>query len=729
MAGQGRPVGPAFGKGAGQMTRLVSVEEAAPGIRRLVIANGPGNTLSAELLAALDTALDEALAAPGVRAVILSARGRVFSMGLTPGECAPAEDAARLAAVCARLDGAQVPVVALVGGLAIAGGCELALAAHYRVALRSAQLGLPDIAIGLPPAAGTTQRLPRLAAPEAAVEMLLSGQPVPAARAQRLGLVDALVDADLEAAGLRFAQGLIEERAGPRPAPARPLPRFDRLHAAVAERRAALGPAPPVAAPARILDCIEAAAMLPFQAGLDYEAAVHEDCRDSPAHRALRHLALGEARARHRAEGWQAQARPVACVGIWGWSTGAAALAATLLTTGSAVRLAAPDEASLTDGVGRVDALVSAACSAGGMGEEARAASWSRFSGAAGPGGLAPCEVLIEAGSGPWAERARAFAALAGLARPDAVLVGTGPLASPAALAAGGQRPGDTIWLNLPDLVPAAPLAELVCTPATDPAALATLAGLARGMLRLPLPSVGESPVLTMLVGALEAADALVEEGASPAAIDGVMRDWGLAFGPYEMADRLGLPNVLALRAALPGGADPGARPILVLGQMVAEGRRGQAAGLGYYAYPEPGERGVADPGLDPLLEAARRSLGRPARAVGAAEIVDRVLAGMVQAGAGLLRRGAVRRAVDIDLAMVHGAGLARWRGGPMRDADERGLLWLRRTLRTMAEGPGGPALWTPDPLIGELLKTGRQFRDLESAAAEAAGAPGLSRA
>ncbi|GAA0309055.1 enoyl-CoA hydratase-related protein [Rhodovulum strictum] len=702
------------------MSHLVAVEEPAPGIRRLVLQNGPANTMTPELLGALDTALEGALATRGTRAVLIAARGgRVFSLGLSP-TATGAGDAARLRAICARLDAADMPVVALVGGMASGGGCELALAAHYRVVLPVTEFCLPDIAIGLPPAAGTTQRLPRLIPPEAALDLLLSGQPVGAAKARRLGLVDAVVDGDLDAAGLRFALGLIEERAGPRPAPALALPPFERLHAAVAARREALPAAGPVEAPARVLDCVDSAAMLPFAAALDYEAAAHEDCRDSPTFRALRHIALGEAAARRRATGWAKAARPVETVGIWGWGIGAAALAASVLTAGRAVCMAAPDAAALAEGAARVDAILGAASGGGAKDATARNAAWARFSARTGPAGLARCSVVIEAGAGPWSERAGGFSALAGVAAPQAVLVGTGALVAPALLAESGQRPEATIWLNLPDLVPEATLAEMVCTPATSEAAIATLGEIVHATQRLGLIAHGESPVLGVLIGALEAADALVEGGASPYAVDRALRDWGLSHGPYEIADRLGLQTLLALRADLPGGSDPEARPILVAAQLVAEGRGGHATGRGYYVYCEPGARGQPDPALDPLLAEARAVLGRNPRPVTDAEIRAQVLAGMAQAGAGLLRRGVLRRAVEIDLALVHGAGLARWRGGPMRAADERGLLWLRRTLRLMAERPGGAAIWTPDPLIGDLIKTGRQFCDFDGRAAAA---------
>ncbi|TCM75062.1 enoyl-CoA hydratase/isomerase family protein [Rhodovulum steppense] len=693
------------------MSDLVAVEQPAPGIRRLVFGNGSTNTMTSALLAAFDTVLTEALTAHGTLAVLIAARGGpVFSMGLGLTGADGTGDAARLRAICARIDAAELPVVALVGGMASGGGCELALAAHYRVALRIAEFGLPDIAIGLPPAAGTTQRLPRLIHPEAALDLLLSGRPVGAAEAQRIGLVDSVVDDDLDTLGVRFAQGLIEVRAGSRPAPARPLPPFHRLQAAVAARRAALPSAAPVEAPARVLDCMDAAAVLPFAVALDYEAAAYEDCRDSAAFRALRHVALGEATARRRAVGWTRAARPVGEVGIWGGGATAAGLAASLLAVGRPVRLAAADETTLRDGVARVDAILFDA----GGGAAGHKASQARLAGSIGPMGLASCEVLIEAGSGPWSEREVGFAALGGIAAKDSVLVGTGALVTPAVLVASGRRPEATIWLNLPDLVPEAGLAELVCAAGASEAAIATLGVLAQSIGRFALVATGESPILGLLIAALEAADALVEEGASPYAVDRALREWGLSYGPYELADRLGLQTLLALRAVLPEGSDPKARPILVAAQLVAEGRGGLAAGRGYYAYPEPGTRGLPDPALDALLTDARSVLGRTPRLVTNEEIRTHVLASMAQAGAGLLRRGVLRRAVEVDLALIHGAGLARWRGGPMRAADERGLLWLRRTLRTMAERPGAAAIWTPDPLIGDLIKTGRGLCDFD---------------
>ncbi|MBN2907008.1 MAG: enoyl-CoA hydratase/isomerase family protein [Rhodobacteraceae bacterium] len=696
------------------MTRLVRVEEAAPGIVRLVLDNPPQNMLTAPVRAALDQALSDALAARGTRAVLIAGAGHGFSMGVPPNERDIPDHTPTMATICARLDGARVPVVAALNGMVMGAGCELALAAHYRVALRGAHLGLPDVAIGLPPSAGTTQRLPRLAAPDVGLQMMMTGQPLPAPKAQRLGLVDVVVDEDLGGAALRLAQGVLEERAGPRPAPGRPLPDFAALHEAIARRRETLDPDSPVIAHARILDCVEAAALLPYEAALTYEAAAFEDCLDTVPARALRHVTQAERDARHQLAIWQGTAPPLGQVGLWGWEPDAAMLALEGLYAGLTLRMAAPDSDALSGGVAQVDATLSAACEAEQMDEATRAALWSRLSGATGTGGLADCALVIMADTGPWPARRPAAQALAAVLPQGAVLAATGPVPGPAALAEAAQeRGGDTLWLHLPGLVPDAQLAEVLVTPATTPQALASLGVLSHRLGRVPLVAQGESPLLAVVMAGLEVADALVEDGTSPYAVDEAMRAWGFGQGLYQMADRLGLEGVLALRGQLPGGADPLSRPILVAGQMLAEGRPGRAGGRGYYLYSDTTPEGQPDPALQPLLEAAREVLGKDPRPAGADTIRARVLAGMAQAGAGLIRRGVVRRADEIDLGLIHGAGLARWRGGPMCAADEVDLLALRRTLLDMAERPGGDAIWTPDPLIVELIKSGRRFGDL----------------
>ncbi|MCE8419052.1 enoyl-CoA hydratase-related protein [Rhodovulum sulfidophilum] len=699
------------------MAPLLAVEHPAPGVVRLVLDAPPDNALTAPLRDALDAGLTAALAAGSTRAVMIAARGAVFSAGASP---APSGMAAPLGAICGRIDAAEVPVVALLPGPATGPGCELALACHYRVATRTAALCLPDIALGLPPQAGTTSRLPRLTDPVTALELMLSARPLSASRARQAGLLDALVDGDLDTAGLRFVLGLLVEGAGPRPAPSRPMPEFRALQALLQRLRAGTGPDGAVRARRAVLDCVEAAAMMPAEAALAFEEAAVEDCRDSAVHRALCHLAEAEQALTARARDWAEAGPEPRRVGIWGWGPQAAALGAALLTAGPSVRLGAPDAATLGRGLVEIEALLDAARLTAGWDEATRVRYRARLSAGPGPSALTGCDAVIEAGSGTMSDRQARFPDLARVAAPGAVLAATGGLASPSALGAPAGREADTVWFHLPEAVPGCRLAEVIRSPRTGPRPVAVFGALARRLERLVLVAERESPSLVLLLGALDAADGMVEAGAAPAAVDAAMEAWGMALGPYRMADRLGLSQLLALRRRQPGGDDPELRPVLILGQLVREGREGYLAGRGYYRY---GAGGAAepDPQVAEIVAAAREVLAvGTLRDFAEAEIQARVLAGMVQAGAALLRRGGVSSAAELDLAAVHGLGVARWRGGPMRAADEVGLLSVRKTLRALAaERPRG-GIWDLDPLLAETIKNGRE---LASAVAPRRGA------
>jgi len=689
------------------MAPLLAVEHPAPGVVRLVLDAPPDNALTAPLRDALDAGLTAALAAGSTRAVMIAARGTVFSAGASP---APSGMGAPLGAICGRIDAAEVPVVALLPGPATGPGSELALACHYRVATRAAALCLPDIALGLPPQAGTTSRLPRLTDPVTALELMLSARPLSASGARQAGLLDALVDGDLDTAGLRFVLGLLVEGAGPRPAPSRPMPEFRALQALLQRLRAGPGPDGAVRARRAVLDCVEAAAMMSAEAALAFEEAAVEDCRDSAVHRALCHLAEAEHVLTARARDWAEAGPEPRRVGIWGWGPQAAALGAALLTAGPSVRLGAPDAATLGRGLAEIEALLDAARLTAGWDEATRVRYRARLSAGPGPSALTGCDAVIEAGSGTMSERQARFPDLARVAAPGAVLAATGGLASPSALGAPAGREADTVWFHLPEAVPDCRLAEVIRSPRTGSRPVAVFGALARRLERLVLVAERESPSQVLLLGALDAADAMVEAGAAPAAVDAAMEAWGMALGPYRMADRLGLSQLLALRRRQPGGDDPELRPVLILGQLVREGREGYLAGRGYYRY-RAGGAAEPDPQVADIVAAAREVLAVAAlRDFAEAEIQARMLAGMVQAGAALLRRGGVSSAAELDLAAVHGLGVARWRGGPMRAADEAGLLSVRKTLRALAtERPRG-GIWDLDPLLAETIKNGREL-------------------
>lgn len=266
-------------------------------IALLYLANPPGNALTAPLRRALSDRLDEIERRDRIEAIVLMAEGPVFSEGLPGGQGKGGGDAHSLRALCGRIEGLPIPSVAVLNGSALGGGADLALACHMRVATRSARLGFPDIAIGLPPDGGATQRLPRLAGVDIALRLLLTGRPVAGQTALDFGLIDGIIEGDPHSAGFATARRIIDE--GLRPVPIRD--RRDRLidgaaaMAVIARARDALGPAPLLAA-RRITDCVEAALLLPFDAGLDFEAEAHAECHAHSESRAMRALFLAERR-------------------------------------------------------------------------------------------------------------------------------------------------------------------------------------------------------------------------------------------------------------------------------------------------------------------------------------------------------------------------------------------------------------------------------------------------
>ncbi len=266
------------------------------GVALLCLTAPPVNALSAELLSALAVTFDDLQHDSAITAVVLLAEGKFFSAGADLRDLGNGA-AASLRAVCARIEGFDRPVIAAMQGMALGGGAELALAAHYRLAAPDAALGLPEVTLGLVPGAGATQRLPRLVGADMALRILRGGHPVWPEEGRRIGLIDGVISGDVPSAAVAFADGILARSAGPRPTRAR----RDRLAdgpaylACVAQHRKAARAGPELA-PARIVDCVEAALLLPFATGLAFEAQALEDCLAHPQSRALRHIFLAERR-------------------------------------------------------------------------------------------------------------------------------------------------------------------------------------------------------------------------------------------------------------------------------------------------------------------------------------------------------------------------------------------------------------------------------------------------
>lgn len=688
---------------AGRVTTATS-----GGIARVLIDNPTANALSERVCAELLAAIDAAEADPAVMAVVIAAEGRHWSAGTDIRDLELPDATLALAALCLAVEGCMKPVVAALKGNVLGGGLELALCAQMRVAAVNTRLGLPGVALGLSPGAGGTQRLPRLIGASAALGLLLSGRTISVERAKALGLVDRIA-ADPMAEAVAAASALAEGGPAPTRTPPPDGPARGGAFLAAVDAARAVTRDPEPAAPARIVDCVEAALLLPEDEGRTYERAVFEELRASDASAALRHLARAERRLGLNPDlaGIELLARRT--IAIAGEGALAADLARDMLGRGMRVTLFDHDTEVLTRTIGLVAAGYEREDPGGRKTAEMRRQEWSRLDGATEPRDLDGLDMIFDlselAGRGA---RTR-MADFGRFAAEGAILAtaATGPDLDTAITVS--QRPRAVLGLR-----PAGPasdrLFELAASPITDREILAATIALMRGAgRRVVRTGLGDGSLSERLLGALRfAADRLLEDGATPYDIDAAMQAHGWQIGPYAALDRQGLIADLEWRARLETEDE---HPLGTAGiglELLEMGRGGISTGAGYYRYDADGNA-WPDPEVLSVLTGTR---GAPVRGVTSGVILARLLAALANEGARLVEEGVARRPSDIDLVIVIGHGLARWRGGPMQVADRTGLLAMRNALRKLAQGRD-ERFWRPAAIWDELIKTGRRFEDL----------------
>jgi len=680
------------------------------GVALVTIDNPPINALSRTVREGLLAALRTALADDGVGAIVIQAQGRTFPAGADLRDLDCKTEAPLLADLCGMIEDAPKPVLAAIHGAALGGGFELALACHYRLVHAAAQLGLPDVALGLVPSAGGSQRLARIVGARVALDMLISGRPLSAEVATRLGLAERVIGKNLGRAAFGTARNFIGAATPPRPTRARSEGFADPgdYLAAVAERRAALAGDRREAAH-RAVDLVESALLLPFEAGLAMERTQFEAlARGAQAH-ALRHAFLAERRTVRASDLGGHAARPVAHVGVVGGGRLGAGVVRACLAAGLAVILVERDEAALAPVLARILAGIDREVDLGRLAPERRDEQIARLDAGHDPEALAGADLVIEAIGEDLEARRAVFARAGALTRPGTVLASAGLSPDLAALARASGRPGDVMALRFFAPAHRVRLLEVVCPPTAAPDLAATGVAFARALGKLPVLPGGDSLALPVF-GALFtlAADALLA-GASPLEIDAAMRDYGFALGPFQLADLAGLDRLAALGWPGTGGA--------LLADLAGSGMAGQKVGRGVYRYGNGAAAGSPAPELAAIVDRRRASgesggwTGKPDKS----EIADRAALAMANAGARLVASGEARRPSDIDAAMLAGFAYPRWRGGPMEAADLAGMLHVRGRLRALAEGPGA-ALFAPSPLFDELIKHGLDFGRLNAA-------------
>ena len=679
----------------------------------VTIDNPPVNALGVDVRRGLVQAIDAADADAAVKAVLIVGSGKTFIGGADIREFGKPPLAPFLPDVCNRIEACSKPVVAAIHGAALGGGLEIALAAHYRLALPAAKLGLPEVALGLLPGAGGTQRTPRLIGAAAALDLMLTGRHAGAAEAAKLGLVDRLVEGDDPlAAGLAYAQELVQGAA-----PVRRTRDATALRDAAAERAAIDSVRLETAkksrglfSPLKIVDAVQGALELPFDAGQALERKLFLECLDSPQRAGLVHAFFAERETAKAPETRNARPRPIASVGIVGGGTMGAGIACAALDAGLPVTMIERDDEALARGRKNVEKVYDGLVAKGRIKPEAKDATMARWSGSTSYDALAQVDLVIEAVFEDMAVKHAVFTELDRVCKPGAVLATNTSYLDIDAIAAAVSRPQDVIGLHFFSPANIMKLLEIVVPAKVANDVVATAFELAKKLKKTPVRAGVCDGFIGNRVLAVygQAAQYMMEDGASPWQIDKALRDFGYPMGPFQVSDLAGGDIGWATRKRRAATRNPEARYVQIADRIAERGWFGQKTGRGYYLYPEGARIGTPDPEVDAIIDAERERAGITPRSFTDEEIVRRYLAAMINEGANVVHQGIALRPLDVDVTFVHGYGFPRYRGGPMKYADSVGLPKVLADIREFAKED--PIFWQPSPLLVELVEKGQDF-------------------
>ncbi|NVH76033.1 3-hydroxyacyl-CoA dehydrogenase [Paraburkholderia sp. JPY432] len=701
-------------------TADVVMRELRGKVLLVTIDHAPVNALSADVRRGLLAAIEAADADRAVEAVLIVGAGRNFIAGADIREFGKPPLPPSLPDVCNRIEACGKPVIAALHGAALGGGLEVALAAHYRIAVEGAKLGLPEVQLGLLPGAGGTQRTPRLIGAPAALDLILSGRHASAKEAFALGLIDRLGDSDdILAEGLAYAHELLAAHAPVRRTrdAAALNDRVASLAAIAKAREETAKKARGLFSPLKIVDAVEAAIEKPFDEGLKFERTLFLQCLDSPQRAGLVHAFFAEREVLKAPETRDAKPRALEAIGVIGGGTMGAGIAVALLDAGLPVTMIERDEASLARGRAHIDKVYDGLIAKGRLTAEKKAATMARWSGSTTYDALAHVDLVIEAVFEDLDVKKAVFAELDRVCKPGAVLASNTSYLDIEAIAASISRPADVIGLHFFSPANIMKLLEVVVPKQVSADVVATAFELAKKLRKTPVRAgVCDGFIGNRLLAVYRAAaDALIEDGASPYQIDAAVRAFGLPMGPFQVVDLAGGDIGWAARKRRAATRDPNARYVQIADRLCERGWFGQKTGRGFYLYPEGSRGGIPDPEVEAIIDAERKRAGVTPRSFTDEQIMRRYMAAMINEGANVVHEGIALRPLDVDVTLLYGYGFPRYRGGPMKYADSVGLATILADIREYAKED--PLFWRPSPLLVELVERGADFASLNTTA------------
>ena len=695
------------------MTGSVKIDQTSD-VAVITIDHPPVNALSQSVRAQLLEAVRVLENDDSVQALVITGAGKIFVGGADIREFGKPPREPFLPDVINALEDCKKPVVAAINGAALGGGLEIALGAHARVSVPTAQVGLPEVTLGLLPGAGGTQRLPRLTGLASALDLITSGRRVSAREANELGIIEAVFPKeDLLAAAINMARDLAENtsrivRTGLQARPEDPGKVIEEARKKTAQRYRG------EVARLTAIDAVEAATRLDRAEGLKEERRLFLELMQTPERAALIHAFFSERKASNLPELDGTVSPEFETLGVIGGGTMGSGIATSALLAGLGVTLVERDQALTDRARETISRNLEGAVKRGKLtAENLHAILTERLKTATSYDALAEADIIIEAVFESLDVKREVFQTLDGIAKPGATLATNTSYLDVNEIAEATGRPEDVIGLHFFSPAHVMRLLEVVIAKKTLPSHVARAFALARKLGKVAVPAgVCDGFIGNRILAHYKlAADYMMMDGATPYEIDEALVAFGFAMGPFQVSDLAGIDIGYAAKQRRAASRHPRERVVNVADQLFERNWLGRKTGRGFYLYDEQAPKGRPDPEVLEIVEATRSTAGITARTFTADDIQRRYMAAMINEAARVLEDGIARRPSDIDVVFLTGYGFPRWRGGPLHYADTYGLGNVLADLRSFAAEDDH--YWSPAPLLERLVAEGRTFADL----------------
>ena len=687
------------------------------GIAVITINNPPVNALSPGVPEGISEALDQIAQDDSVKAVVLIGGGRTFVAGADIKEFGKMTSGkprgAGLLPLLLKIEDSSKPVIVAIHGTAFGGGLELAMAGHYRVALSTAQVGQPEVKLGLIPGAAGTQRLPRLAGVARAVEMCTSGNPVKAEEALKFGIIDRLIESDLLFGAVAFAREVAGKSAPKTRERDEKLGNVaDNVQIFASARETAAKKQRGLLAPVAAISAVEAATKMPFEEGCKAEQKLFIDCLFSQQSKSLIHVFFSEREVNKIPDiPKETPIIPVRSAAVVGAGTMGGGIAMVLANAGLPVLLKEADQAALDRGLATIQLNYANSVKRGRFPQQVAEERLKRITPTLTYDDFSSVDLVIEAVFEGMALKKEIFKELDRVCKPGAILASNTSTLSIDEIASSTSRPDFVIGTHFFSPANVMRLLEIVRGKASSKEVIATCMQLSKSLGKVGV-LVGNCRgfVGNRMFGPYRReAQFLVEEGAGIEAVDQALSGFGMAMGPLATGDLAGLDVGWRIRKEYRHLEVPGIRQPFAEDRLCELGRYGQKTGAGWYKYDDQ-RRATPDPLVTELVCKWVDEAGIVQRPISAGEITDRCLYALVNEGARILEEGYALRASDIDIIYLNGYGFPAHRGGPMWYADTVGLKQVCDRVFEFHRQHG--EIWRPAPLLKRLADEGKRFAD-----------------